>query len=44
MRHSIFEGSAAAVVTPMDAYGNLDFDAMKRLLDRIIEGGTDALW
>ncbi|MCC8025190.1 MAG: 4-hydroxy-tetrahydrodipicolinate synthase [Clostridium sp.] len=43
MRHSIFEGSAAAVVTPMDAYGNLDFDAMKRLLDRIIEGGTDAV-
>ena len=43
MKHSIFEGSAAAVVTPMDAYGNLDLDAMGRLLDRILEGGTDAV-
>ena len=23
MKHSIFEGSAAAIVTPMDDYGNL---------------------
>lgn len=43
MRHSIFEGSAAAVVTPMDCYGNLELDAMKRLLDRLIDGGTDAI-
>lgn len=43
MRRSIFEGSAAAVVTPMDCYGNLDLDAMRRLLDRLIEGGTDAI-
>ena len=33
MRHSIFEGSAAAVVTPMNGYGNLDFDAFGRLLE-----------
>lgn len=43
MRQSIFEGSAAAIVTPMDSYGDLDFRAMERLLERIIEGGTDAI-
>ena len=43
MRHSIFEGSAAAIVTPMDEYGNLDYEAMGRLLDRIMDGGTDAV-
>mgnify|MGYP000861134826 CR=1 FL=1 len=43
MRHSIFEGSAAAIVTPMDDYGNLDYEAMGRLLDRIMDGGTDAV-
>lgn len=43
MRHSIFEGSAAAVAAPMDTYGNLDFEAMGRLLDRLIEGRTDAI-
>ncbi len=43
MRHSIFEGSAAAIVTPMDEYGNLDYEAMGRLLDRIVDGGTDAV-
>lgn len=43
MRHSIFEGSAAAVAAPMDNYGNLDFEAMGRLLDRLIEGKTDAI-
>lgn len=39
MKHSIFEGSAAAIVTPMDDYGNLDYEAMGRLLDRIMTGG-----
>lgn len=43
MKHSIFEGSAAAIVTPMDDYGNLDYEAMGRLLDRIMDGGTDAV-
>lgn len=43
MRQSIFEGSAAAVVTPMDQYGNLDFEAFGRHLERMIEGKTDAV-
>ena len=43
MKRSIFEGSAAAVVTPMDEYGNLDLDAMGRLLDWLLEEKTDAI-
>lgn len=43
MKHSIFKGSAAAVATPMDDRGNLDLDAMGRLLDRLIQGKTDAI-
>ena len=43
MKRSIFKGSAAAVVTPMDEYGNLDLDAMGRLLDWLLEEKTDAI-
>ena len=43
MSHSIFVGSAAAVVTPMNGYGNLDFDAFGRLLEWMIREGTDAV-
>ena len=43
MSHSIFEGSAAAVVTPMNGYGNLDFDAFGRLLEWMIREGTPCL-
>ena len=43
MSHSIFEGSAAAVGTPMNGYGNLDFDAFGRLLEWMIREGTDAV-
>ena len=43
MKRSIFEGSAAAVVTPMYEYGNLDLDAMGRLLDWLLEEKTDAI-
>lgn len=43
MERSIFEGSGAAVVTPMDDHGNLDFHAMGRLIDWLIEEKTDAI-
>ena len=33
----------AAVVTPMNGYGNLDFDAFGRLLEWMIREGTDAV-
>lgn len=39
----IFEGSAAAVITPMDNDGNIDFSAMERLLDFQLENHTDGI-
>lgn len=43
MKQSIFEGSAAALVTPMDRSGGVDLEAMGTLVDRIIKGKTDAI-
>ncbi|WP_124067353.1 4-hydroxy-tetrahydrodipicolinate synthase [Clostridium sp. E02] len=43
MRDAIFKGSAAAIVTPMDHQGNIDFTAMERLLKFQLENGTDAI-
>lgn len=39
----IFEGSAAAVITPMDCDGDIDFSAMERLLDFQLENHTDGI-
>lgn len=39
----IFEGAAAAVITPMDDDGNIDFSAMERLLDFQLENHTDGI-
>lgn len=39
----IFEGSAAAVITPMDDNGDIDFSAMERLLDFQLENHTDGI-
>lgn len=39
----IFEGSAAAVITPMDGDGDIDFSAMERLLDFQLENHTDGI-
>ena len=45
MSHSIFEdGALQAVVTPMNGYGNLDFDAFGRLLEWMIREGNRTLW
>lgn len=43
MGQSIFEGSAVAVATPMNRDGTLDFQGMRRLLDWILEGESDAV-
>lgn len=43
MNHVIFEGSAAAIVTPMDSRQHVDYQAFRRILDYQIEGGTDAI-
>ena len=42
MEKSIFVGAATAIVTPMKK-GEVDFDALRRLVDFQIENGIDAL-
>lgn len=43
MKEAIFAGSAAALITPMDEQGRIDYDAMRKLLEFQIENNTDAL-
>ena len=42
MKQSIFKGAATAIITPMKN-GEVDFDALGRLVDYQIENGIDAL-
>ena len=42
MKQSIFKGAATAIITPMKG-GEVDFDALRRLVDFQIENGIDAL-
>ena len=42
MKNSIFKGAATAIITPMKN-GEVDFDALGRLVDYQIENGIDAL-
>ncbi len=42
MKGRLFKGSGCALVTPF-RYGKVDFDALEKLIERQIEGGTDAL-
>lgn len=39
----IFTGAAVAIVTPMDEYGNINYDKLGELIDRQIENNTDAI-
>ena len=39
----IFKGSGVALVTPFDKFGNIDYEALKRLIDFQIENKTDAI-
>ncbi|MEY8354545.1 4-hydroxy-tetrahydrodipicolinate synthase [Lachnospiraceae bacterium 54-53] len=43
MKDAIFKGSAAAIVTPMDEHGDVDFKAMEKLLKFQLENGTDGI-
>ena len=43
MGHTVFEGSGTAIITPMDACGGVDYDALQRLLAFQLESGTDAI-
>lgn len=40
---SVFTGSGVAIITPFKENGDVDFDALRSLLDFQIEGGTDAI-
>ncbi len=42
MKHTIFQGMATALVTPMTAHG-VDYDALARLIDFQLENGIQAL-
>ena len=42
MKQTIFKGAATAIITPMKK-GEVDFDALRRLVDFQIENGIDAL-
>lgn len=43
MNTHTFSGSMVALVTPFDSKGNLDERALKKLIDRQIENGTDVI-
>ena len=42
-KKSIFTGSCCALITPFDKNGNVDFDALKKLVEFQIEGNTDCI-
>ena len=41
--NQFFEGSAVALVLPMNDDGSLDFEGFKRQVQRMIDGGVQAL-
>jgi 4-hydroxy-tetrahydrodipicolinate synthase len=43
MRKPVLKGSIVALVTPMDALGDLDWEALDRLLEWHLESGTSAI-
>ena len=43
MKKTIFQGMATAMVTPMDARGDIDYEAMGRFIDWQIDSGINAL-
>ena len=43
MKKTIFQGMATAMVTPMDAQGGIDYEAMGRFIDWQIGSGINAL-
>ena len=40
---SIFKGAGVAIVTPMKANGEVDYEQFKKLIDFQVENGTDAI-
>ncbi len=42
-QNPIFTGAGVAIVTPMDEYGNINYDKLGELIERQISNGTDAI-
>lgn len=40
---SVFTGSCCAIITPFDKNGNPDYEALGKIVEQQIEGGTDAI-
>ena len=40
---AIFSGLSAFPITPADAHGHVDMEAMRRLLQRLVEAGVDSI-
>ena len=40
---TLFDGCGVALVTPFGSDGNVNFDALEKLLEHVISGGADAL-
>ena len=40
---AIFEGSAVALVLPMHEDGSIDYDGFRRQVQRMLDGGVQAL-
>ena len=38
-----FHGTGVAMVTPFQADGQVDYEALKKLIDHLIDGGIDYL-
>lgn len=43
MKKTIFTGAGAAIITPMNADGSINFDKLGEIIDAQISGGTDAI-
>lgn len=43
VRHPLFHGSITAIITPMNRYGEVDFDALKKLVEYHIAAGTHGI-
>lgn len=43
MKHTVFTGTACALITPFAEGGNVDYKALRKLIDFQIDNGTDAI-
>ena len=41
MKPNLFRGAGAAMITPFTADGRVDYEALGRMIDYVIEGGAD---